>query len=153
METPKHLFTGTEGHLYDTRRKHWEKKPLRTNYKWTHAQIKTVADLKATIRAGQYAWPGGYQLAFIAEDGCYICFDCVKAELRNVIDSIQTNTQDGWKVVAVDNVDEHDHDYDAQCEHCNKILAEGSIIDIDENEHKDLSNILPHDHWINTLKS
>jgi hypothetical protein len=98
-----HLFISeTDGCLYDTRKKDWSTKPLRENYKRAHRHIKTTADLKATIRYGEFAWPGGYQMFFITSDGAVLSFDSVKAELRSVLDSINTKTNDGWRVVVCD---------------------------------------------------
>ena len=76
--------------------------PLRTNYKRTHRNIKSGQDLRATLRAGEFAWPGGYQMFFITSDGAALSFDSVRKNLRSVLDSIRTHCNDGWRVVACD---------------------------------------------------
>lgn len=119
---PDHFFVA-EGNLFDTRVDDWSAKPLRTAFACHFQDIETVAQFKATLRAGEYAWPGAYQLAFMAEDGGVICFDCARKEFRNIADSIQTDTRDGWKVTNCIIVD-HD-EFDVTCEHCNALLAEG----------------------------
>jgi hypothetical protein len=119
-QKPDHLFVGVDGCLYDTRKDGWHEKPLRKEYSKGKRHIKTVNDLKATLRNGEYAWPGGYQLGFITADGGLICFDCVKEELRNVIWSIQNRVNDGW---LVDMVAVIEHDFDGHavcCEHCGR---------------------------------
>jgi len=76
--------------------------PLRTNYKFQHHNITSGQDLRATLRAGEFAWPGGYQLFFITSDGAALSFDSVRKNLRSVLDSIRTKCNDGWRVVACD---------------------------------------------------
>ena len=64
---PSHLFVSEcDGAMYDTRVEGWNRlPPLRSNYCRTHRNIKSVADLKATLRNGaHYAWPGGYPLLY-----------------------------------------------------------------------------------------
>jgi len=73
---------------------------LRENYAIQHHAIDSVADLKATLRAGPYAWPGGYPLYFITSDGAALSFESVRAELYQVIYSIRHSLSDGWRVVA-----------------------------------------------------
>src|SRR5258708_12352856 len=45
----------------------------------------TLAEIKGLLRAGQYAWPGGYPLYFITSDGAALSFGTVRAEWRNVV--------------------------------------------------------------------
>lgn len=58
----------------------------------------TTKDLKKQLRAGQYAWPGGYQLCFITDDGCALSFEAVRDNLRLVFDSMRKKINDGWRV-------------------------------------------------------
>jgi hypothetical protein len=74
---------------------------VRGNYKRHHREITTVADLKACLRAGKYAWPGGYACYFITSDGAVLSFEAVRQELANVMDAIRNNLRDGWKVVGM----------------------------------------------------
>ena len=75
---------------------------LRENYCLTHREISTVADLKATIRAGQYAWPGGYPMFFITSDGAALSFDAVEQEFSQVAYAVRHKSNDGWRVVGCD---------------------------------------------------
>lgn len=115
----EHLFISDgDGALYDTRKPGWHKAtPLRANFKRHHTAIKTVADFKATLRAGQFAWPGGYPLYLLCSDGGTLHFDCARKEARNVIDSIARKSGDGWRVVACD---VNYEDTDLYCDHCSK---------------------------------
>ncbi len=108
-----------DGALHDTREIDWHRKPLRARYKWTHTEIRTVAEFKATLRAGAYAWPGGYPRYLICSDGGALCFDCGHKEARNVMESIDRKAGDGWRVVACDINYE---DADLHCEHCSKSI-------------------------------
>ena len=96
-----HLFVSScDGALHDTRIADWHKlPPLRANYARTHGRIRSAADLKATLRAGAYAWPGGYPLYFLTSDGGALSFATVRDNLARVLDSIATGTNDGWRVV------------------------------------------------------
>ncbi len=104
MANPEHFFTGdSNGALYDTRAENWShEKPLRENYNWHHTVIETLADLKATLRAGPFAWPGGYPMFFITQDGAALCFATVRKEFRQVVWDIVNDASTGWRVVACD---------------------------------------------------
>jgi len=65
-------------------------------------KIKNKTDLAKVLKNGPYAWPGGYPLFFITEDGAALSFDTVKAEIENVQHSIETDSNDGWRVATVD---------------------------------------------------
>ena len=117
------MVSESDGNLYDTRRAHWERKPLRTNYSRTHREIETVADLKATLRAGQYAWPGGYQMALFTEDGAILCYGCARKEIESVMYSVKHKCNDGWMIIGTDILYE-DPEYSLyQCAHCEKNLS------------------------------
>ena len=92
--------------------------PLRTDFKRHHRHITTGRELRSSIRAGAFAWPGGYDIGFICDDGGLLCHGCVKAELYNITHSIRTECSDGWRVVGAAIIEEHDN-----CSHCNKSLG------------------------------
>ena len=99
-----HFISDCDGALYDTRLANWSAaRPLRPDYRRTFARIDTAAQLKATLRAGAYAWPGGYPLYFITSDGAALSFAAVRRELRQVLQAIADNdTLSGWRVCACD---------------------------------------------------
>lgn len=98
---PPHLHV-FEGSLYDTRRSDWSARPVRENYSRHHRDIRTVADLKATLRAGAYAWPGGYPLYFITSDGDALSFETVREEFPRIATAIRDSDRNGWRVVGCD---------------------------------------------------
>ncbi len=67
-----------------------------------HTTIATGLQLRETLRAGPYAWPGGYPLYFVADDGEALSFDSVRANIRQVLRSIRDGVNDGWRVLGVD---------------------------------------------------
>jgi hypothetical protein len=104
MNIAEHLFVSDcDGALYDTRADGWSRSPpLRPLYRYHKREIRTVAEFKATLRAGPAAWPGGYPLYFITSDGAALSFESARAEFRLIADSIQGGHSDGWRVVACD---------------------------------------------------
>jgi hypothetical protein len=118
MPLPSHMFcSDIDGALYDVRQDNWSAQPLRVGYQRTVPRIETIADLKATLRAGAYAWPGGYPLYFVCDDGAALSFDSVKDNLAEVICAIRHGLRDGWRVVACEINWE---DNDLTCEHSGK---------------------------------
>lgn len=111
----EHMFISeTDGALHDTRDENWSARPLRINYCRTHRYIKSCADFKATIRAGEFAWPGGYQMFLITSDGGALSFASAKENAGQVLDSIGSGSNDGWRVVGCDINYE---DTDLYCDH------------------------------------
>lgn len=102
MAIPHHFFVTTaDGDLHDLRLGNdWTKYPVRRNYRRHHWQITSVADLKATLRAGDAIWPGGYPLFFLTSDNATLSFETVRAEFRTIAASIRDGIDDGWRVTA-----------------------------------------------------
>lgn len=104
MTIPDHLFvSSTDGHLYDTRDPDWSHHPLRMNYRLSHREIQTAADLKACLRAGEYTDVGGYPLFFVTANGDALSFASVRANLRDVLGAIvhPSRFEDEWRVIAM----------------------------------------------------
>jgi hypothetical protein len=122
MALPEHLFSSEDGALYDTRQSDWSKRaPLRSTYKRHAGEIspgvRGLQEIKATLRAGSYAWPGGYPLYFITRDGDALSFDAVREQLRNVAYDLLNDVSTGWRV---EGVDTNYEDVDLWCAHTNK---------------------------------
>ena len=77
--------------------------------------IENANQLKSSIRAGEYAWPGGYQLFFITSDGASLSFASVRENFCAVLDSVKTECADGWRVIAI--TGEHECDEPVFCDH------------------------------------
>lgn len=70
------------------------------------------------LESGQvqsYAWPGGYPIFFLCEDGGVLCPDCVN-ENRELIDSADSSDKQ-WCIVAVEINYENELLY---CDNCSK---------------------------------
>jgi hypothetical protein len=92
MMKPAHLMTASDGALLDTRVGHTD--TLRPNYERHHTVIHTVADLKATLRAGPYAWPGGYPLYFVTATGETLSFEGVRDWFAACVNDINDHSRD-----------------------------------------------------------
>ena len=84
-----------------------------------HESIDTGLQFRETLRAGPYAWPGGYPLALLADDGESLCFDCAKDNARQIIRSIRDRSRDGWQIVGCF---VHWEGEPLQCAHCGKAI-------------------------------
>jgi hypothetical protein len=63
----------------------------------------TLRDLKHDLRAGEYAWPGGYPRYFIAADGEALSFCAVRERFREVVaDMLGMSRLAQWRIVGCD---------------------------------------------------
>lgn len=109
IKIPAYMFISEgSGDLHDTRRIDWASNPLRKRFVWHYSKIENASQLVSCIRAGEYAFPGGYRLAFITLDGGILSFAAVKDNLRATVDSIRHKIDDGWQVVGLIDVDNQD---------------------------------------------
>ena len=58
-------------------------------------------ELEQALLSGKYAWPGGYPLYFITDDGAALSFEEVGDNFELVAVSIERELHDGWGVIAV----------------------------------------------------
>ena len=69
------------------------------DYSFHYLDIVSGKQLRATLRAGPYAFPGGYPLYFIADDGEPLSFQAVRDNLYQCIHSIHNGINDGWRII------------------------------------------------------
>lgn len=62
-----------------------------------------------------FAWPGGYPLFYLCNDGGILCPDCMNSEIVQIDDSTRTRSRDGWNVAACD---AHYEGPPLPCDHC-----------------------------------
>ena len=67
-----------------------------------HSAINTSRDFLETLKAGPFAWPGGYPIFFIMSDGEPLSFNSAKTNAMLIARSICHKARDGWRVVACD---------------------------------------------------
>lgn len=80
---------------------------------------KAVNDLKNTIR-NPFAWPGGYPVYIVVDDGEMLCHECTKKEYRTILDSTRREAGDGWQVIGADVLWENEEGQTTICPHCGK---------------------------------
>lgn len=81
---------------------------------------QTINRIKNAIR-NKYAWPGGYAIFGICNDGGILCADCMGENFRQILWSVKDNISDGWRVDGLTHAGEMDFDGDC-CAHCNREL-------------------------------
>lgn len=89
---------------------------VRPFYEYTYSRITNSLQLRATIRNGQYAWPGGYPLYLICADSEALCFDCAKTEYKSLARGMRDHDKQ-WTVLGCEINYE---DNDLFCAHCNQ---------------------------------
>jgi hypothetical protein len=77
-----------------------------------------------TVARHKFAWPGGYLLYLVMDDGDALCPHCVRENAAQIARSTRTNARDGWQAIGYENAGNVDLDPDDMCAHCNKHLAE-----------------------------
>jgi hypothetical protein len=70
---------------------------MKTSIKQSAPILRQVKD---AIRTG-YAWPGGYPLSVICNDGEALCTDCARKEWRNIAHDTVKGWRTGWDVAGV----------------------------------------------------
>lgn len=122
---PAHLFVSSvDGALYDTRVPNWADTPLRADFS-RHARvipkgIKGTTLVRASLRAGGAAWPGGYALYFLTDDGQALSFAAVRENLTRVLDAVLHGQNDGWRVVGLASTEGDDEP--TYCAHTGEVI-------------------------------
>jgi hypothetical protein len=63
----------------------------------------TLRDVKEALRAGPYAWPGGYPLYMVTSDGAALSFEAVRERFREVCaDMLDMSHLSQWRIVAIE---------------------------------------------------
>lgn len=79
--------------------------------------FKTVEEYKEAVKAGPYAWPGGYPLFYVTQDGGALCWDCAHDEEAEIIAAITDDNDPQWRVCGYDINHE---DASLHCDHCSE---------------------------------
>lgn len=92
------------------------------------AAIGTVAALMALLAepggVPAYAWPGGYPIGYLCDDGEYLCGACVNDPTNP---THVGGEPDGWRLEGYDVLTGSSDDYgcELRCAHCSTTLVEG----------------------------
>jgi hypothetical protein len=66
-------------------------------------RIKTIGDFRRAMRQGPYAWPGGYPMYFVMDDGEALSFAAATANRRELLEALAgEHVRDGWRPVALE---------------------------------------------------
>ncbi len=101
---------------------------VREKYAYHHSTIETGKELRATLRAGPYAWPGGYPLFIGSSTGESAHFECVKENLSSIIHDLRHSHRFGPMYCEINY-----ENTELYCDHCNKKI-ESAYGDDDEEE-------------------
>jgi len=77
----------------------------------THERLEEFFDY------GPYAWPGGYPVYLVLEDGTYLCWECFKENYKEIDEAIDCPGT-GWGPMGYKIIWEGEE----FCAHCNKLL-------------------------------
>lgn len=91
-------------------------KVIRKNYKFTFQTIENRHQLRATIRAGGTAWPGGYPIFLLFGDVEPCCFDCANREYARIARDMKDGSDSSFRIIGAEINYEND---DLYCAHCN----------------------------------
>ena len=115
MNAPQFFLSEVDGHLYR------DGALLRKNIAQWNSKIKTVADLKGTIRAADRTF-GATDLVLFTDDGAELCSKCARSEFRQIAEAVRDNDNNGWHVVSAAMDDTLDS---CECSHCGAVIVEG----------------------------
>ena len=73
------------------------------------------------VRRERFAWPGGYSLALLTDDGGILCPDCVAAEFSQISRAHHAGLRDGWRPIGL--IIFEAPETDEFCAHCDKQIA------------------------------
>ena len=117
MNTARFFLSQVDGHLY---RDGNMSSPFRAGLVKWNPKIRTVAELKATIRAADHAF-GGTSLVLFTDDGAALCGKCARTEFRQIAEAVRDKDRSGWRVIAAS----MDSELEAcECEHCGAVIVE-----------------------------
>lgn len=83
-----------------------------------HGQKVEPKELAEAIAHEKYAWPGGYELFGVTDDGGILCYQCCNEEQDRIAESVP---DDGFYLNAWDHTENADMDY-LICDHCERTI-------------------------------
>lgn len=92
---------------------------METNYRELLAHGAPMASAR-TVRRECYAWPGGYPMALVVDDGALLCPKCTAENFHEISFSHRHNIDNGWRPVGLAVMD--DPDTTDTCAHCGNAI-------------------------------
>ena len=65
-------------------------------------KINNATEFRKLLKAGPYAWPGGYPVYFLCNDGEVLSFEAAKENARLICEAIKDEDNSGWRVVGIE---------------------------------------------------
>lgn len=78
---------------------------VRTDFCRAHGVIETLAQCKATLRAGETAWPGGYPRYLITADGQALSYAAARENFREIVSAFiepDYSPSGDWRIIGSD---------------------------------------------------
>lgn len=72
------------------------------------------------VRREMYAWPGGYPLVLVMDDGAVLCPVCVASEYRQISQAHRWGIHDGWKPAGLMIIEAEEEN--VICAHCDALI-------------------------------
>ena len=83
-----------------------------------------VRDMASYVARQLFAWPGGYDLFVITNDGGCLCSACVRSNFELVYTAAKDDRDhSGWRPEAV--ACSANFDGPVDCDHCGRVIVEG----------------------------
>jgi hypothetical protein len=93
-------------------------------------EYKPIAEQIEFVASERFAWPGGYALGLLMDDGECVCSACVEKEKNRILESTRDNDRDGWTAVAAYYTDADDDGFDDEpatlCAHCGRPITDAT---------------------------
>ena len=80
--------------------------------------LERSADLARYVARERYAWPGGYELFAVCEDGAVLCKDCCRAEYATIARNAHPGS--GWRLIGLDTAETLEEP--ETCAHCSATI-------------------------------
>lgn len=88
-------------------------------WRTVHYDLSKTADIARYLVRNPYAWPGGYALFGVTDDGGVLCPKCIRENYRAILESLPG---DGWHLTGIGNAEELESSN--YCDHCYIELTE-----------------------------
>ena len=77
----------------------------------------SLQEVKKTLRAGKFTWPGGYPMYFVMQDGGALSFEAVRSEWRCIVQAHLWVNDGGDPCWTIAGADINWEDSDLFCDH------------------------------------
>ena len=77
------------------------------------------------VARNPFAWPGGYPVALLVNDGELLCHTCVKENYRQILTSTRDRDNNGWTALSFMILEGMAKDYGfTDCANCGKTILD-----------------------------